>query len=280
MHCAPESAPVPPPRRRDSCKPPLRFGIFGEPLIACSILSFGMPLLHSSGFSCIVSCFGRVATILFNSRFGSERKISQPSSGFRIQSRYTIGAYGSYSYRRKMPHLNCRNVSDAKNLRGRASQRQTERAAQEVVSVDSVQFRIAGRIPRSLDYLRDARRLAIKRLIASILARGIGLFATIASAIRRSSVRSTSASFQMHTPVFPACHFSDADFSLVRSNIFAKTSQFTTSRASVNKLTRRPASLTSVFMKSRKEQRPTNLNGLPGLVKTDSKIVRAIFLMI
>ena len=88
----------------------------------------------------------RRATILFNRRFDSARKISQPSSGFRIQTRCTIGAYGSYSYRRKMRRIsNCRNVSDGKNLRGRASQRRTGRAAQEVVWVDSVQVRIAVR---------------------------------------------------------------------------------------------------------------------------------------
>ena len=40
------------------------------------------------------ACAGRLGS---NHRFGSERKMRLPSSGFRIQSRYTIAAYGSCS---------------------------------------------------------------------------------------------------------------------------------------------------------------------------------------
>jgi hypothetical protein len=51
-------------------------------------------------------------------RFGSEHKTWRPSSGFRIQSSYTIGAFDVCScHRKKRRTLNCSNVSDAKNLR-------------------------------------------------------------------------------------------------------------------------------------------------------------------
>jgi hypothetical protein len=50
--------------------------------------------------------------------FGSERKISQPSSGFRIRSRYTIVASRSCSCRRrKRRNSNRRNSLDGQNQR-------------------------------------------------------------------------------------------------------------------------------------------------------------------
>jgi hypothetical protein len=71
--------------------------------------------------------------------------------------------------------------------------------------------------------------LPINELIASILARGIGRSARIASTIRRSTARNASASFQMRPPVFSSCHCSNASFSLLRSKTFATTSHLTKS---------------------------------------------------
>ena len=136
----------------------------------------------------------RRATNLFNRRFDSERKISQPSSGFRIRSRCTIGGYGSCSRRRRKPHIlivatfHTGKISTAEQ----SSRGLGDRNKKLLRFIQSSSNR-RSKLLWVLTTFVIPEGFPIKPLIASILAGGTGLPATIASAIPRNTWRSARA---------------------------------------------------------------------------------------
>ena len=131
----------------------------------------------------------------FNHRFDSERKILQPSFGFRIRSRCTIGGCCSWSRRKRKPHsLDWHTALHEKNLHCRVIEPRTQRSEQEAALVHSNPVRTAVQnCLGSLTTFVIPEGLPIKPLMTLILAGGTDLPATIASAIPRNTWRSARA---------------------------------------------------------------------------------------